>query len=289
MECKNVPKNKCFTSTNLDLDAEYDKKRRQHVYFYKYGPIDLSESLRLKTGTTKLRISGSLHKFTNFLNSGLSHNANNVSFAEMLISLNEIESRYFFGNHFYPTQLEFGVNFENVSFEIMKFLKDKLVVFDYKIRPCFVAHENMVVFRRINYEVKIYFKSKQLSIPQSILRIEVKYKNQKAIRTLGINSFDDLKSPEISRKAISDLIKKFNKILIVDHWELPEKATIWEKERFAIYTNLARLDEHRKLRGTTTLFNDRKKLKSTLEKYGLDKTKSELLAYLKDYSTQFFK
>lgn len=86
-------------------------------------------------------------------------------------------------------------------------------------------------FHHTNFDIKLYDKSKQFRINDSILRIELRMRS-KQFRKLGVNSLADLKSKSILRVVNNEFLKRYDELIIIDGFEPPSGLSTKEREFF---------------------------------------------------------
>lgn len=173
-------------------------------------------------------IKGSIHKLRNLRLGKGDQNYNNFSNEDAIIELKEL---YHFlkidPNLAIIQNIEVGVNIE-VPFNVTQFLTENII--DHSMKPPSTRTKKksgfVVIFDVSEGIIKLYDKGRQYGLDKEILRIERKFKVNRAIfKKSQIKSVNDLLNRDklnTLTSCITDILKKAN---IIDTMVLPEDIT----------------------------------------------------------------
>ncbi|WP_026629504.1 tyrosine-type recombinase/integrase [Dyadobacter alkalitolerans] len=161
-------------------------------------------------GSTNLLLAGSIHKF---FNDG-KHNYNNFSVKDLLVTLTDFWSILDVAPQSVSLHnLEFGVNIV-LPFDVNILLTSLLT---YKGIPFERPIENRYYYQcqTAEFIIKIYDKGRQYSLPQNLVRVEIKVVKMRFLQTKGINikNTADLLCTENYPKLGSLLVEYVSEIL----------------------------------------------------------------------------
>lgn len=231
---------------------------------------------------TKLEI---LFKPHYYFNDNL-HNANDFKAIDCIKTLIEIKNLFNFPvTELKIINIEFGIN------AISPIDCKNLIEYTfYHKKNLFISSSNNLRYSKINYKHKdngtantykmIKFYAKGLQFPQytniNTFRFEVKSKQSKYIKTLGIYTYADLLKFE-TYQILSDTLKKeFEKILIIDAEN--KMHNLNDKEKRKLFEYLNPIKWNKSIQGSKNLFNNYRKKYFAL----LDKTENNIHVNLKN-------
>lgn len=213
--------NRVLNNPFLDFSLNYnengvvlDNKRVAEHHFCKIIVYD--------NGTVLFK--GSLHKMYNSLKgikppnfnslsvykgfNGNDFTARNVNF--VITYLEELFDTNRF--NFTIKKIEIGLNIK-IDFNPLLIIKNLLEVggtaFEFKY------NNNFAVCEKSDYFLKVYNKSSQYNLDESILRVELKTRKTRVFQKANINTLGDL-TPDKLNEAINILLKHWYKVLIYD-------------------------------------------------------------------------
>lgn len=129
--------------------------------------------------------------------------------------------------------IELGVNAE-ISFNPKLFIDGLLYhggkMFEFKHDGNFakVVHQN--------FEIKIYNKSNQYKMGNSVLRYEVKFKKMKELKTTGIKTFKDINETNLLKASVL-LLNRFNEVVYYDNTIYPHGLSKTQIKALDRYSN----------------------------------------------------
>ena len=164
------------------------------------------------------------------------------------------------------------------SFNPSDFIRDNLLFYK-EIKPLLSHDKRVYVYKEYettNFYVKIYDKGLQYNLKYYLLRIEIKFRNRRAIEDHGIYSMNDM-TVQSKFDALYVLLREVvSNLTIIDSHDLPDIATKKEKQLFKTFTSAYRLRKQRDSTNRETIRNKRNEFQAVLQKYGLNKIKTEI-------------
>lgn len=185
-------------------------------------------------------LSGSLHKYSNSINSLEKQNYNDFSFCQYRDALAVLEKQLSFSSvDTRITNLEFGFNIV-IDEDPQSVIDNKILMYDYKPvnrNQKFRGGGDFKEFQMTDYSFKIYNKSKQYKImDRNIIRLELKITNSRFLKKLGINTLSNIDYNAFS-VLYNTFMKHFEKLMVVDSISPPESLSLPEKVFFGLYVN----------------------------------------------------
>ena len=181
-------------------------------------------NLNFKITNQKGLVENSLHVLHNNMNGAeKNRNDNDFSYSNLLSSLDFVKdiSDYSLDDIDLSQKLEFGFNLE-VHFDVDNFILNDCVLLNYKPHTWEENTETKTLrsFTTGYYRLKIYNKSKQFSLPNPLLRIELKFLDKRGFNDLGIYTMSDLANKENLYKIYNLMYSLIDtKLMIVDNIE----------------------------------------------------------------------
>lgn len=172
----------------------FDIKKKEVVQYQTY--FKSFHNLFVKISNKLGFLENSLHVLYNNLKQPDSNrNHNDFTYSNLLESLDFVKdlTDYPLEKMMLSQGLEFGFNLE-VPFEVDDFIVKDCLMFDFKPHS-FLEHSEEKTLKEFThgfYKLKIYNKAKQFSLPNPILRIELKFLDKRGFNNLGIFSIKDL-------------------------------------------------------------------------------------------------
>ncbi len=207
----------------VSLISEFDRETGECKEYPRKGRF-YNWELKITEKSTYLK--GSLHKMLNSYNGLGGHNYNALSLCENYRAIDILrDALYIDVEKTKITNLEFGLNIP-LEYDPAIFIDNCLLMHDYKpptIDEKFKNKGNYKEFKRSDYSVKVYNKSKQYGLNRNILRVEVKIVKKRKLEDLEIYSLSDLYKEEAYRRLFEFLLKQFDNLLIID-WVVMRKA-----------------------------------------------------------------
>ena len=262
---------------NPEQYANIDTGEIKYPIVLKDGPIDLLVCKERKTGILFLKIKGSIHKYWNYLNTGQDYNYNDFNINSIEETIQLIKRKYNLSKNGRLVNLEFGLNIET-SFSPSEII-DKGILHLKGITHCkkntYRGTGMFKEFGRYDYWIKIYDKGKQFKLNRYILRLEIKFKRNRAISKHNINSLNDLFNQDSLELLYSCLRSHIEDLTIIDDISPPKCLTARERKLWNIFTNHQRYNEQNISR--TAIGVRKKKFLGLLVKHDRLKLKTEIL------------
>lgn len=241
------------------------------------------ENIEVKISQTMAFMCGSLHKYNNtvFLNEQ-NHNYNDFYYSQVVNTINHLSNKFQLNANTSVTNLEFGFNLE-VKNDPKQIIDYNILMYKLKNHSRDLKYNgkgDFKEFKKSDYSIKIYNKSKQYKLNQNILRVEIKIIKKRMLHKLGIYSIEDLLCPKIFKNLYEFLFREFNEVLIIDEYhnlDIPEN----DLKNLNTYTNPNYWNTLKKENTHKVQNRLKKEFNSLIEKHRLDKTKKELLNILK--------
>ena len=179
-------------------------------------------NLNLKITNQKGFVQNSLHCLYNNINGAtINRNDNDFSYNNLLTSMDFVQNilDYSLDEMNLSEGLEFGFNLM-IPFSVDDFILNSCVLLNYKPHTHLDTTDTktLISFTNGYYRLKIYNKSKQFSLPYSLLRIELKFIDKRGFSKLGIYALSDLADKENLYKIYDVMCNLINnKLMIVDN------------------------------------------------------------------------
>lgn len=212
----------------IDLISHYNRHTGEIEEFPKKGKF---YNLSLDIYQDRSYITGSFHVLFNNIILGESHNYNDYSYCDFLKTLEWGQDEiYVQPDRTSITNLEFGLNIE-VPFDADLFLDYMLLMYEFKVanRNEITSSKNYREFKKTDYSLKVYNKSKQNKKKTNVVRFEVKIIRSRLLHKMGIYSLEDLMSRSVMIKLFELLLEQFDKLFIIDlagMAKVPDKGCI---------------------------------------------------------------
>ncbi|MBP7497352.1 MAG: hypothetical protein KA792_06820 [Bacteroidales bacterium] len=232
------------------------------------------DGLEFTIKNDNIKLSGSLHKY---YNAGR-HNHNDFSYDNICSVLNTLETVYNIDLTSELNNLEYGVNIIT-TFNPDRFINSLIMHKGEQFKPYNVSTDRECSGKECthsDYYIKIYNKQKQYSIPDNVLRCEIKvvsmkYFNQNNIR---LKTLGDLKNINIYSKMQALLTATINDCLIYNIDNQPQRINKTERlilsngRSFAYWQDLKPNSlNYKNGNKDKNYYSAKKKYYSTLEKY----------------------
>ncbi|WP_276168670.1 hypothetical protein [Zobellia alginiliquefaciens] len=234
-------------------------KERFDTFLQDNGVIDLNSRFNINTGTVdeypkigKLEnlevrlqenasfIKGSLHKFHNMTFYGMEHNHNDFSFCECQNTIEVICNNFdILSNKTKLTNLEFGLNI-TLPKDPKLIIEDNILMYDFSdhtVHEKFNGKGDYKEFKKYDYSLKVYNKSKHYQIGGNILRIEVKIISKRKLHQLGIFNLRDITQKRTFLTLFQFLLEQFNKLMVIDSEMMLKALKRPQNDSFKDYCN----------------------------------------------------
>lgn len=221
----------------IELKSPFNRETGEILKFPKSGRY---ENLDVRFTDSSSFVKGSLHKFHNQAFYGMQHNHNDFTFCECCNAIETICSKL----KIMPietklTNLEFGLNIA-VPNDPRIIIEDNVLMYDFAdhtIHEKFRGKGDYKEFKKYDYSLKIYNKSKHYQIDGNILRIEVKIISKRKLNQLGIFNLDDIVNKKAHFKLFQFLLDQFDKLMIVDSEKMKKTLRKSKNDSFKDYCN----------------------------------------------------
>jgi hypothetical protein len=267
----------------VSLISPFDRDSGEILEFPKVGKFHNME-LRMTEKSTHVR--GSLHKMLNISNEIGEHNYNNLTLCDNYDALDLIVERlYIRPEETKITNLEFGLNIP-LGYDPEIFIENSFM-WDFvapTINEKFGNTGNYKEFKKTDFSLKIYNKSKQFKRKENILRIEIKIVKKRKLEELGIYSILDLYESETYRRLFELLLQQFNKIFMIDRLAMRKALKTEEISILKDYSNPHYWENLKKELSTNAYYKRKRKCNEYIYKFSIDKSKKTV----RDLLTQQF-
>jgi hypothetical protein len=239
-------------------------------YKYKY----IISNNEIKTNEKTVLVEKSRHGLHNVLQWKDVQNYNDFRYSALCSTINNLTKRTDLRKNRF-TQLEFGLNIK-LPKPYADIIKQNIILHKLKSNSDNEKLDSEGKHKKFdysNYYFKIYMKATELE-NDHIIRFEIKHKNSKVLRLLGVSNLDHLKSKALLRSLFDDLLKRFDELTIVDSLSTDSKISNKDKRKLQAYSSdyfWGILSENRNLRD-----KEKKSFQSLLVKNDLLKTKTFL-------------
>lgn len=260
---------------SLDLYSTYDFRNCD------FGETEKSDlgNMELSMTAKNSFIKGSIHKLYNIAHSNGVQNYSDFSLCEAKEALKLLIAHYKINPELTSiTNLEFGLNILS-DFDPADFIDESLILFYYKdhtINKKFKNRGDYKEFRRTDYSMKIYNKSKQYNRRRHLMRVEIKITNKRVLQKLGIFTVSDLFDEEASWRLFQFLMTQYRQLLIVDSPALGSALRSPNMDLLKNYSNPMYWIHLEKSLSSSARNKRRKRCFQYLHENGLDSIKKEI-------------
>jgi hypothetical protein len=187
--------------------------------------------LRFNIHREKIFLSGSLHKFHNCINGNGKVNYSDFTLMQLEEVVQHLEEAFKID----PKQtrivnLEFGVNIDTILSPGL-LLENNLISYErtktHSINNDYNGKGRYYQFSKRQYQLKIYDKGKQYNLLSKILRAEVKTTKSRVTTKWKIFTLQDLLCPHNLNKLKQQLLKQYDKLLILDSYVPEADYRLW--------------------------------------------------------------
>lgn len=241
-------------------------------------------SMFIKVTKNQASMKGSIHKYFNMSEGYGEQNFNDFSYCDFKYALNSLQNRF----SIYPldtriTNLEFGINID-VEQDPQELIDNFILMYDFKPpnrNEKFYGQGDYLEFKKTDYSIKIYNKSKQNSLSnRKILRVELKITGarylKKHFRIFNLMDLDRDRFRELFYK----LLEHFDKLLIVDTLALKNNHRIDEMTLFQNGINPNYWKQLNNTKSSKVVNRFKNDFNNILDDYSLLKTKKKIKALL---------
>ncbi|GBF22541.1 MULTISPECIES: hypothetical protein [Arenibacter] len=271
-----------ITNEKTKLMSIYDIVTGEAKEYPKSGRF---HNMEIKMTENYSYIKGSLHKMYNSYCLRGMQNYNDFDYCQTLDSIEILCSELNIKPQYTKlTNLEFGLNIP-LSYDPKVFIENSLLMFDFEdhnVSEKFNNRGDYKEFRKSDYSIKIYNKSKQYGCKDFILRVEVKIIKKRVLERLGIFSLADLRDIESYYSLYGFLVDRFNKLLIVDSQIMRNALKTGQINMLKNYTNPHYWINLKQRVSTNTYYKRRRQCHEYLDSLQLNKSKSEIMILLKN-------
>lgn len=258
------------------VTKEYHSQAEMYPYKAKFENIDIS--ITDKQAVVK----NSLHKLFNLLNSNEEHNHNNFSYSQICEMIDCLKDKVIDVDRTKLTQMEFGFNIE-IEGKAEELIRQSVLMHKLEGHTLLDNYDGkgyLKSFVHNDYLLKIYDKSKQFKIKQrNILRVEIKYRNAKAINRFGIFNLENLKDKGKLELVFVDLMKRFDELTIVDTYQEREDIPDEVKAKLDAFSSF---NYWQAFNNAQTKMMHKRKYEKLLEEYNLLNEKANIRTQLID-------
>ena len=251
----------------VSVDGEYTNYPQTSKY----------ENLEVRITRSKVVISGSLHKFYNMMTRKEEQNYTDFDRKELNEVIDLLIAEFKLRDFTHTiTNMEFGLNLK-VNFEPKRVIANSFIMFDYQEHSRLSQYDGkgyLKEFSMTDYLIKVYDKSSQYGIKDYFLiRIEIRYKRGRYLRSKKLYSIQDLKDTDVLKGFIDDFAEKVKRLKIIDYnrFVLPQGEVLASFDRWA---NPNTWKWYQTEKYTDKRIRTRKKnFEKLIEAYGLDKVR----------------
>ena len=236
-------------------------------------------------------LSGSLHYLWNEINNDGSQNWDDFNFKDLSQVVMWLRGNLGIDPKQCSIQnLEYGVNV-GIWKDPTDLITQNVIVWDGRVHGknfTFINKGKFIEWLRRQYSQKIYDKGQQFNKESHILRWEKKIIKSEYLKSFGISLLSDIIDIAKLKSLANDLLKSFDKLLIVDSIDSPEQLSARERTTWTRGTNPKTWETIKtKHRSAKSRLN--KNMGQIARKYGLDKTHYELRNRIKEKADQLLK
>ena len=257
----------------MELTSPFNRETGEIQEFPKIGKYG---NLEIRLTEKASFVKGSLHKFHNLAFYGEEHNHNDFSFCECYNAIEMICGKLgVTPNETKVTNLEFGLNII-VPQNPKLIIEDNILMYDFAdhtIHEKFGGKGDYKEFKKYDYSLKVYNKSKQYKIDGNILRIEIKIISKRKLHQLGIFSLKDLMEQKAYFALFDFLLEQFDKLMVVDSEMMQNTLRTPKSGSFGEYCNPHFWKVLKQLRSDKVYRRHIRDFSQYSSKNGMDKTK----------------
>lgn len=242
-------------------------------YPLKGKKLNLDIAINEKTAS----ITGSFHKHYNLDNDLGLQNHNDFNYSKIKLTTEHLIETFKIAKSTSITNLELGFNIV-IDEDPQRYIDDYLLMYDLKApnrNEKFLGKGDYKEFRKTDYYMKIYNKSKPYKLEKNILRIEIKIIRKRLLELLGVYSLEDILNKEILKNIFELLIRKFEGLTIIDEFNEIDIPSV-EFERLKNYMNDNYWIRIKQRKTSKQLYTFKKDFRMLQIKYKLNKTKDEI-------------
>jgi hypothetical protein len=259
----------------IDLETSINQFTGEIKEYPKKGKL---KNLDISITPLYAYVGGSLHKYNNLLLEDANHNYNDFSFCQINEIIPFLTDKLDIGDKTSITNLEFGFN--------LTLDKNPQEVLDYNVLmhnlknhsrdDKFGGKGDFKEYKKTDYSIKIYNKSKQYNINQYILRIEIKITKKRFLQKLGIYCLEDLLKFEAIYGLYERLKTEVDNLTVIDDFyalNIPKN----DRDSLVTFTNPHYWINIRKEKSNKVVRRLETKFHLLILKYDLNKIKTEIL------------
>jgi hypothetical protein len=242
-------------------------------YPLKGKKLNLEVAINEKTAS----LTGSIHKYYNLTNDFGLQNYNDFNYSKIKLTTEQIIENFSIAKATSITNLELGFNII-INENPQKYIDNYLLMYDLKApnrNEKFLGKGDYKEFRRTDYYMKIYNKSKPYKLDNNVLRVEIKIIRKRLLQLLGVYSLEDILDKQILKNIFELLMQKFEGLTIIDEFneiEIPPD----ELERLKNYMNDNYWIRIKQKKTPKQVYILKKDFIMLQIKYNLNKTKHEI-------------
>lgn len=242
-------------------------------YPLKGKKLNLEVAINEKTAS----LTGSFHKYYNLENDLGLQNYNDFNFSQIKLTTEQIIETFKIAKNTSITNLELGFNIL-INENPQKYIDNYLLMYDLKApnrNEKFLGKGDFKEFRRTDYYMKIYNKSKPYKLDYNILRVEIKIIRKRLLELLGVYTLEDILDREILKNIFQLLMQKFEGLTIIDEFS-EIKIPPDELERLKNYMNDNFWIRIKEKKTPKQVYSFKKDFRMLQKKYDLNKTKDDI-------------
>jgi hypothetical protein len=242
-------------------------------YPLKGKKLNLEIAINEKTAS----LTGSFHKYYNLENDLGLQNYNDFNFLQIKLTTEQIIETFKIAKSTSITNLELGFNIL-INENPQKYIDNYLLMYDLKApnrNEKFLGKGDYKEFRKTDYYMKIYNKSKPYKLDENILRVEIKIIRKRLLELLGVYTLEDILDGEILKNIFELLMQKFEGLTIIDEFS-EVKIPPDELERLKNYMNDNYWIRIKQRKTSKQIYSLKKDFRMLQMKYSLNKTKDEI-------------
>lgn len=266
--------NNITSNRTVDLKQFYEPFTGEiKPYPLKGKKLNLEIAINEKTAS----IAGSFHKYYNLDNDLGLQNYNDFNYSKIKLTTKQIIETFKIAKSTSITNLELGFNIL-ISEDPQKYIDDYLLMYDLKApnrNEKFLGKGDYKEFRKTDYYLKIYNKSKPYKLDKNILRVEIKIIRKRLLESLGVYYLENILEKKVLSNIFELLMQKFELLTIIDNFneiDIPPD----ELERLKNYMNDNYWIRIKQRKTSKQLYNLKKDFRMLQTKYNLNKTKNEI-------------
>jgi len=275
-----LEKEVCDSTNHLDLSQQILPKSGVIEDYPKI--VDLY-GMELRITDKRAFLLKSIHKMYNSWKKGENQNFDDFSYSKLSESIKFLNENIPDIRSAHTTQLEFGFNI--VTPETGEEIANKALLFKKKGPILLKDFKGKGAFRQFDgydYSLKVYDKAKQYkkqyNLEDNILRVELRFNNNKQLRALGVFGINDL----LNRTVISDLFEYYknhlNDLIILDSANYEALMTPQDHAKFIEFRDSRYWSIYaRNQYSDSTRDRNWNEFMTILSKYNLNTTKAEIL------------